>query len=161
MIEIILQGIKDNWLIVGLSLFMLVAGTIAAYRKFGLKRVLLGKKNDDRELVYRRQDNSIIWKDTLKTWSIILTGGMGFFTVFLIIMILILSFVYAVDMNATRSNDELLCQAFGTTEPTPEQVEEYYAENGIISERLDREYKEKYKNLNLDNESILKDLKKR
>lgn len=128
MIDLILQGIKDNWLIVGLSLFMLVAGTVAAYRKFGLKRVLLGKRNDDRDLVYRREDGSIVWKDTLTTWSIILTGGMGFFTVFLIAMIILLSFVYAMDMNATRTNDELLCQAFGTTEPTEQQLEDYYAE---------------------------------
>lgn len=133
MIEIILQGIKENWLIVGLSLFLLVGGTIAAYRKFGLKRVLLGKKNEDRELVYRKENGSIMWKETLKTWSIILTGGMGFFTVFLIIMILILSFVYAMDMRSTRTNDELLCQAFGTTQPTEEQMEEYYAiERGEI-----------------------------
>ncbi len=128
MIELIIQGMKDNWLIVSLSLFMLVGGTIMAYKKFGLKRVLLGKKNDDRELVYRNEDGSIIWKDTLKTWSIILTGGMGFFTVFLIIMILILSFVYAVDMRNTRTNDEMLCQAFGTTQPTESQMEDYYAE---------------------------------
>lgn len=135
MLDLIIQGMKENWLIVGLSLFMLVAGTIAAYRKFGLKRVLLGKKNDDRELVYRREDNSIIWKDTSKTWSIIMTGGMGFFTMFLIIMILILSFVYAMDIRSTRINDELLCQAFGTTQPTEEQMEDYYAE-----ERIDLEF---------------------
>ena len=84
MIETIIQGIKENWLIVGLSIFMLIGGTIAAYKKFGIRRVLLGKSHDDRELVYRREDNSIIWKDTLKTWSIILTGGMGFLTTFLI-----------------------------------------------------------------------------
>lgn len=127
MIETITKGIIDNWVIVGLSLFMLIGGTISAYKKFGLKRVLLGKKNDNRELVYRREDNSIIWKDTLKTWGIIITGGMGLFTMFLIIMILVLSAVYAMDIKATRTNDELLCQAFGTTQPTEQQMEDYYA----------------------------------
>ncbi len=128
MIEIIIQGIKDNLVIVLISLAMLIFGTLAAYKKFGIRRVLLGKRHDNRELVYRKQDNSIEWKETLKTWKIILTGGMSFLTIFLIMMILVLSVVYAVDMRSTRTNDELLCREFGTTNPEQEQMEEYYAE---------------------------------
>ncbi len=123
----ILAGIIENWFLVALSLLMLVGGTAAAYKKFGLKRVLLGKKNDDRELIYRRQDESIEWKETLKTWWIILTGGMSLLTLFLLTMVLVLAFVYAVDMSSTRTNDELLCREFGTTQPSQEQMEDYYA----------------------------------
>lgn len=136
MIELIIQGMKDNWVIVGLSLFMLVAGTITAYKKFGLKRILLGKSNDHRELVYRRGDESIMWKETLKTWKIILTGGMSLLTVFLIMMLLILSAVYAIDIKSTRINDEKLCRAFGTTEPSQEQMEAYYGMGEINLEDI-------------------------
>ena len=143
MIEAITQGIIENWMMVGVSLFMLIGGTIAAYRKFGLKRVLLGKTNEDRELVYRREDESIIWKETLKTWRLILTGGMSLFTLFLMFMILILSAVYAVDIKATRINDELLCKEFGTVSPTQDQMEIYYGAkkvdiNNIIFEGAEK-----------------------
>ncbi len=136
MIEVIIEGVIENWYIVLASLFMLVGGTIAAYRKFGLKRVLLGKTNEDRELVYRREDESIVWKETLKTWRLILTGGMSLFTLFLIFMILILSAVYAIDIKATRVNDELLCREFGTVSPTQEQMEVYYGVREVSIENI-------------------------
>ena len=126
MIDRIIAGIIENWFLVGLSFFLLVAGTITAYRKFGIKRVLLGKKNDQRELIYREDDGSIIWRPTLKTWQIILTGGMNLLTVFLLIMLLALSFIYQHDIQASRDNDELLCKTFGTVNPSQEQLEDFY-----------------------------------
>jgi hypothetical protein len=144
MIETIIAGVKENLFLVGFSLLMLIGGTIASYKKFGLKRVLLGKKHDHRELIYRRKDNSIIWKETLISWKIILTGGMSLLTIFLIIMLLSLSFIYKHDIQATRENNYKLCQAFGTTEPTPDQLENYYGEPGLLEENLKLDLEEIY-----------------
>lgn len=126
MIETIINGIIQNWLLVTLSFLMLVLGTYAAYKKYGLKRVLLGKSFDDRELIYTKFDDSIDWKPTLKSWKIILTGGMSTLTIFLLIMILALSFFYARDLRSQIENDEMFCKEFGTVKPTQEQLEEYY-----------------------------------
>jgi len=125
------NGIFENWFIVLVSFVMLVVGTVAAYKKHGLKRVLLGKNNDSRELVYKRTDGSIIWSSTLKTWGIIFTGGMSLLSLFLLVMLLVLSFVYQHDIAATRHNDELLCQTFGTINPSQEQLEEYYGNSNF------------------------------
>lgn len=128
MIETIIEGMMNNWMIVGFSFFALVFGTWAAYRKHGLKRVLLGKTNDDRELIYKKENGDIIWGKTLKSWKIIVMGGMSLLTVFLLIMVLVLSFVYGMDMRATRVNDEIFCREFGTVNPTETELENYYAE---------------------------------
>ena len=133
MIDRIISGIMSNWIIVTISFALLVGGTIAAYQKYGIKRVLLGKKNDNRQLVYRRGDGSVVWGETLKTWQIILTGGMSILTLFLIFMLLALSFIYQHDIQATRENDEKLCQEFGTVFPTKEQVEAYNDRNKQIN----------------------------
>lgn len=127
-IDQIIAGIIENWMIVGISLLMLVGGTLAAYQKHGLKRVLLGKRHDGRELIYR-VDGRIDWKPTLDSWLIIITGGMSLLSVFLIMMLLALSFIYQYDMKSTRDNDELLCKTFGTTIPTTDQLEEFYENN--------------------------------
>jgi len=111
--------------IVTISLFLLIFGTIQAYRKFGLKRVLLGKKNDNRELIYRTKNNEINWKQTLKSWKIILTGGMDLLTIFLVIILLILSFAYSNDIKTIKNNDYKLCNIFGTTNPTTTQLTNY------------------------------------
>lgn len=116
--EQIIQGIINNIWMVGFSLLLLVGGTFQAWRKFGLKRVLLGKKNEHRELVYKRESGSIKWRETLGTWFIIFTGGMNVLSLFLLLILIILSFVYQHDIQATRSNDEKLCQEFGTIYPT-------------------------------------------
>lgn len=124
--NIIIEGIKNNLFIVIISLLMLVGGTLMAYRKFGIKRVLLGKRYDHRELVYKNEDNTIQWKETLRTWKIILTGGMSLLSIFLLIMLLSLAFIYSHDIKATRDNDELLCKTFGTINPNQDQLDEYY-----------------------------------
>lgn len=126
MIERIIAGIIENWLLVTVSFLMLVVGTATAYKRYGLKRVLLGKKNDNRELIYRSNSGKIIWTSTAKTWIIILTGGMKALTLFLLIMLLALAFIYQHDIQATRDNDNLLCEEFGTIYPTQEQIEVYY-----------------------------------
>ena len=118
-------GILDNWLIVSFSLFLLLFGTIIAYQRFGIKRVLLGKKNDDRDLIYFTDNNRIDWLPTFKTWFIILTGGMSLLSIFLLILILLLSFFYVTDINSTRQNDEILCQTFGTVFPSESQLSSY------------------------------------
>lgn len=125
MIEIVIEGIKSNWEMVLASFVMLVAGTIITYHKFGIKRVLLGKHNDHRELVYYDEQGKILLKPTLNTWKIILTGGMNTLSLFLIIMMLFLSYSYYHDLKAIRENDEEYCQTFGTVFPTEEQIERY------------------------------------
>lgn len=99
---------------------LIIAVTIQTYRKFGIKRVLLGKKHDDRELIYRT-NGKIDWKPTLKSWKIIVTGGMDTLTIFLIILLLLLSYMYVRDINATRVNDDKLCKAFGRVLGVSEQ----------------------------------------
>lgn len=123
----IISGIILNKEIVGLCFLLLIVGTIVAYKKHGLKRVLLGKKHDSRELIYYKE-NKIEWKPTLTSWKIILTGGMDILTLFLILILIILSFLYAHDIESTKSNDNLLCMQFGTIYPTEEQLDRYNAQ---------------------------------
>ena len=134
MINQIINGIIQNWFIVLLSFLMLMGGTFRAWQLHGWKRVLLGKRFEHRELIYRRGDNSVSWKPTLQSWKIILTGGMSILTIFLLLMLLVLSFVYAHDIQATRDNDFKLCEIFGTTQPTQEQLDLFYNKNSYTYE---------------------------
>lgn len=110
---------------------LIVAVTIQTYKKFGLKRVLLGKRYDNRELVYRT-NGKIDWKSTLKSWRIIVTGGMDTLTVFLIILLLLLSYMYIRDINATKINDDKLCRAFGRVlDVSEEDIIRYNTNNGV------------------------------
>jgi hypothetical protein len=110
---------------------LIIAVTIQTYKKFGLKRVLLGKRNDNRELIYRT-NGKIDWKPTLKSWKIIVTGGMDTLTVFLIILLLLLSYMYIRDINTTKMNDEKLCRAFGRVlNVTEEDIVRYNENNGV------------------------------
>ena len=128
MIEQILLGIKENIVLVGISLLMLIAGTIAAFKKHGIKRVLLGKSNEHLELIYKKDNGNIEWKKSIKVWLIIITGGMNILAVFLLILILFLAYAYQHDIKATRSNDDKLCKELGTVYVSNDQLEEYYAE---------------------------------
>lgn len=119
-----------DMIIILASLAMLIMGTLIAYKKFGLKRVLLGKTNDHLELIYYN-NGKISWKPTLKSWKIILTGGMSLLSIFLLIMLLILAGLYAKDINAQKQNDEIFCQKYGTVYPTEEQLKDY--NNWIIN----------------------------
>lgn len=104
--------VNNYFTIIIFLLVVIVMSTIVTYQKFGIKRVLLGKKHDSRELIYYNE-NGIDWKPTLRSWKIIVTGGMDTLTIFLLILIITLSFIYSHDMTATRLNDDKLCKAFG------------------------------------------------